>query len=321
MSVQGRLDALDEAGLVHWPAKEGGVPRFKRYLDADAGMAVQDVITDIPPLSSWHKERLGYPTQKPAALLRRIIAASSNEGDTVFDPFCGCGTTIRAAEDLGRSWVGCDIAMPAIRIIQDVLLKNHMLEPGRHYALDGLPVTAEQAGVLFKTSPRSFQTWIVEAVGGVPSTLNSRDRGVDGRIWFHDAGPGDAGDASGASRRPKKSSGPKGDLKSMVISVKGGHTGPAHVRELKGTLEREERDGAALLAGFLCLQEPTKEMQREAAAAGMLDHGGEMFPRIQILTARDVLEGGRRFSTPARLGLAKTARDDGRQMLPGLSAE
>jgi hypothetical protein len=294
---------LDAQGLVHWPKKTGGIPRFKRYLSPNAGMAVQDIITDIPPLGAHAKERLGYPTQKPTALLKRIIAASSNDGDIVFDPFCGCGTTIHACEELGRGWVGCDIAMPAIKLIQDALHEKHVLEAGRQYILDGIPVTGDQAEVLFRASPRSFQTWIVESVKGLPCTKHSRDRGIDGWIWFHDTDEG------------------KGDLKSMILSVKGGNTGPAHIRELKGTLEREERAGTAKMAGFLCIQKPTKEMSREAATAGMYECCGERFPRIQILTAHEILDQGRVFDTPRRVRLAKTNHDRGYRILSGLGED
>jgi DNA modification methylase len=116
LSTQGKLDRLDEADLIYWPKKDGGFPRFKRYLTL--GTSVQSVITDIPPINSQAQERLGYPTQKPLALLERIINASSNEGDVVLDPFCGCGTAVDAAQKLGRQWIGIDVTHLSIGLIE-----------------------------------------------------------------------------------------------------------------------------------------------------------------------------------------------------------
>ncbi len=120
LSTTQKLDLLDSAGLIHWPrnrsGKAAGFPRFKRYLSA--GTSVQDIITDIPPINSQAQERLGYPTQKPQALLERIIQSSTNPGDVVLDPFCGCGTTIHAAQKLGRQWIGIDVTYLAINLIK-----------------------------------------------------------------------------------------------------------------------------------------------------------------------------------------------------------
>jgi DNA modification methylase len=254
MTTQERLDVIDAQGLIYWPDKEGGVPRFKRYLKPESGLAIQDIITDIPPLSPHAKERLGYPTQKPTTLLKRIISASSNEGDVVFDPFCGCGTTIYASQELKRNWIGCDIAMPAIKIIKNTLYNKYMMEEKKDYKVTGLPVTAEQARELFKSSPISFQTWIIESVQGIPTVAKSGDRGIDGKIWFYDE---------------------SGKMRNMVISVKGGETvTPSYVRDLRGVLDREED---TLLAGFLSLAEPTKGMRQEAATAGMYECNDESF--------------------------------------------
>jgi hypothetical protein len=114
MDCQARLDVLDSAGLIYWP-KRGKVPRFKRYASVAGGNPVQDIITDIGPLSAHSGERMGYPTQKPVALLDRIIRASSNKGDRIFDPFCGCGTTIYAAQEAEREWIGCDLPFYPLR--------------------------------------------------------------------------------------------------------------------------------------------------------------------------------------------------------------
>lgn len=138
MTAQEKLDFLDEVGLIHWP-KKGKMPYLKRYLETRKGIPVQDVILDIPPLSPTSKERLGYPTQKPLALIERIVHVSSNPGDTVLDPFCGAGTTLVAAQRLGRGWIGIDESPLAIALTQGRLERDFGLEPGRDYVMEGAP--------------------------------------------------------------------------------------------------------------------------------------------------------------------------------------
>ena len=280
-----RLDADDR---LIFPKDKNGRIRRKLYASEQLGPKVGDVWTDIAPLqasrgSGTKSERFDYPTQKPIALLKRIIEASSNEGDTVFDPFCGCGTTIYAAHLTKRNWIGCDIAMPAIQIVQDALRDRYFLEKDKHYMVDGIPITVEQAEVLFNASPTSFQNWIVEAVKGVPSTKKSGDGGIDGRIWFFDENK---------------------DMQCMVLSVKGGHIKPADIRDLRGVLERED---SAHMAGFLSLNEPTKAMKQEAAQAGIYECDGESYQRMQLLTAQQILEEGKTFMMPKRVRIGSKA--------------
>jgi DNA modification methylase len=194
------LDYLDSIDRIYWPKKTNGVPGFKRYLEDMEGVQIQDVIDDISPISSQGKERLGYPTQKPISLLKRIISASTNKGDVVFDPFCGCGTTIYAAHELDRQWIGCDIAILSVKLIRERLTEIYRLVENVHYDVDGIPVSVEQAEELFKRDPFQFQHWLVERVGGFPMQKKVADRGIDGRIYFE----------SGKA------------LKEMIISVKGG---------------------------------------------------------------------------------------------------
>jgi len=271
------LDRMDAEGLVYWPKRAGGWPRMKKYLDETKGVPLQDVWTDISPINSQARERLGYPTQKPIALLSRIIESSSEPGDVVFDPFCGCGTTIYAAEQLGRNWVGCDIAILAVKLIRELLAERYRLIEGVHFVLDGIPVTVEQAEELFRRDPFQFQHWAVERAGGFPMTKKGADHGIDGRMYF------EAGKT----------------LKEMVLSVKGGAIRPTDVRDLRGVLERE--DGAEM-AGFISLREPSRAMREEAATAGMLKYGGIDYPRIQFLTIGDMLEEKREFHTPSKVG-------------------
>lgn len=277
LTVQERLDKLDELNLIYFP-KKGTIPRFKRYLDEAHGVAAQDIITDIDPISPHAAERLGYPTQKPVALLDRIVRASSNPGDVVFDPFCGCGTTIYAAEKAGRKWIGCDIAILSIQLITDVLTDKYQLIKGQHFMVDGIPVSVEQARELWSRDKHQFQHWIVEKVGGFPTKKKSSDYGVDGRVYFET----------------------KDGLKDMVISVKGGETvKPADVREIRGVLEREQ---SSEIAGFLSIKTPTKAMKDEAAAAGFYEYMGVRYERIQFLTAQQILEEKRLFHTPSVVG-------------------
>ncbi|HTU11631.1 MAG TPA: DNA methyltransferase [Allosphingosinicella sp.] len=277
MDCQERLDVLDKAGLIYWP-KRGSVPRFKRYAAVAGGNPVQDLITDIGPLTAHSGERMGYPTQKPIALLERIIRASSNEGQIVFDPFCGCGTSIYAAHQTNRQWIGCDIAILSIKLIRERLTEKYRLVEGSDFVVNGIPMSVDGAQELFNKSPQTFQTWLTERVGGFPMTHSSGDRGIDGRIYFETS----AG------------------LSQMILQVKGGKTvRPTDVRDLRGTLEREE---GAELAGFLSMVPPSRAMLAEAAEAGVYEYMGVKYPRMQFLTVQQVLEERREFHMPAKVG-------------------
>lgn len=277
LSTQDKLDLLDEAGLIYWPVR-GSVPQQKRYAGENPGVGVQDIITDIGPIASQSKDRLGYPTQKPVALLERIILASSDPGDIVFDPFCGCGTTIYAAEKTGRGWIGCDIAILSVKLVREVLAERYRIVEGTHYEVDGIPTSVDGAQALFDKDPSTFQNWFVERVGGFPMQRKSADRGIDGRIYFET----------------------RDGLREMVIQVKGGkHVRPTDVRDLRGVLEREEN---AEMAGFLSIMPASKAMLSEAAEAGTYGYGGVEYPRIQFLTTADVLEDKREFHMPTRVG-------------------
>jgi DNA modification methylase len=272
-----RLEMMDAQGLIHWPKKAGGMPRGKRFLEDSPGVPLQDVWTDIKPLHNMAAERLGYPTQKPITLLDRIIQSSTNPGDVVFDPFCGCGTTIYSAVKNERVWMGCDIAILSIKLIREILTGNEFrLVEGKHFDVSGIPVSVEQAEELFKRDPFQFEHWLVERVGGFP-TKKTGDKGIDGRMYFET----------------------REGLKAMVLSVKGGHVRPTDVRDLRGVLEREH-DTA--MAGFLSLKEPTKAMKEEAATAGQYEYAGVKYDRLQILTVKDILEGKRDFHTPTKMG-------------------
>ena len=266
--------------------------------------SVEDVETQGPPLSdywevaeatgteaplsdAWEvgviaaigKERTGYPTQKPEALLERVIRASSNEGDVVLDPFCGCGTAIAVAQRLGRCWIGIDVTHLAINIIRDRM-------KDADFEVRGEPVDIEGARQLAHDDPFQFQWWILGRVGARPTDQKKgADSGIDGQLAFRGvpAGPAD---------------------QRAIISVKGGKLQPAHVRELRGVLSRE---GAAV-GVLLTLHKPTPAMLKEAARAGFHESHWGRHPRIQILTAQDVLEGRALDLPGSNLASVKKAR-------------
>ena len=283
LSSQDKLDLLDQAGLVHWPA-QGGVPQLKRHARDEAqGVPVQDIIYDIPPVGPNAKERLGYRTQKPVALLERVISASSDEGDLVLDPFCGCATTIEAAHRLGRRWVGVDIAIHAIKRVARVRLGDRLgLREGVEYDARGVPRNVEGAKDLWRRDPYHFQKWAVEQVDGFVTTRRAADGGVDGRLYF--AIPDEP------------------DLQSMIIQVDGGANVPvSKLRDLHGVMEAQQ----ARMAGFIVM-EPLGERKRRnfeqyMAQAGDLDVLGTKYPRMQLLNVEEIIAGAR-FHTPTPFG-------------------
>jgi len=285
------LDELDAQGKIYWPDKAGGVPRYKRYLDEVHGVVLQDVWDDIMAVNSQAAERLGYPTQKPLALLERIVAASSNPGDLVLDPFCGCGTAIAAAEKLERHWIGIDITHLSIA------LQKYRLEamwPGIHYTVVGEPEDVGSAYQLAHDDRYQFQWWALSLVkarplGGADGGKTGKkgsDRGVDGVITFIDEGGG--------------------KTKQIVVQVKSGHVKSGDVRDLKGTVEREK----AAMGVFITLDEPSREMQTEAAAAGFYHSPGwnRDYPRLQILTIDELLRGTEVKMPPSAMTFKQAGR-------------
>lgn len=292
------MKRLDAEGRLHFTRKAG--IRLKRYLEDTKGIPLQCLWTDIPPINSQAAERLGYPTQKPEALLERIIAASSNEGDTVLDPFCGCGTAIAVAERLGRRWLGIDIAPLAVSLIKHRL--QDAFGDKAKYGVIGEPVTIAGAEQLAGDDPYQFQWWALGLVGARPvEQKKGADQGIDGRLFFHD----EIG----------------GKTKQIILSVKAGKTSSPHIRDLLGVLDREK----AAIGVLLTMQEPTRPMRREAALAGFYDSPGwnTKHPRLQILTVGEILEG-KTIDRPAR-GLpsatfktAPKARAPKEKRLPGI---
>lgn len=223
----------------------------------------------IPMIQGNARERLGYPTQKPEVLLERIIKASSNEGDIVLDPFCGCGTTITVAEKLKRKWIGIDITHLAISLMRHRI--NDTFGDNVKYEVIGEPVDLKGSEELAKQDPYQFEWWALGLVGARPAESEKKkgkDRGIDGYIYFHD--------------EPQKT-------KKIVIQVKSGHVNPGQIRDLRGVIERED----AQIGVFITLNKPTKGMIKEAVSAGYYKSPGwgKDYLRLQILTVEELLEG------------------------------
>lgn len=268
---------LDEDGRwFRWQKRKGQEP-YKIYLSE--GRRVGDV-WEIPHINASAKERLGYPTQKPEALLERILLASSNPGGTVLDPFCGCGTTVAVAQRLNRQWIGIDVTHLAITLIRHRLQSAYGEQVAGEYKVIGEPVSVPDAEALAVSDPYQFQWWALGLVGARPvEQKKGADKGIDGRLYFHD----EAG----------------GKTKQVIISVKAGGTNVAHVRDLRGVLDREKAEIGVLIT----MQEPIKPMRAEAASTGFYDSPGwhTKHPRLQILTVRELLEGNG-VDYPSRFG-------------------
>jgi DNA modification methylase len=260
-----KMERLIADGLVV-QTNPGTVPHRKYYLDEGKGVAVQSLWDDIGNLQAADAERLGYPTQKPEALLERIILASTKPGDVVLDPFCGCGTTIAAAQKLGRSWIGIDITHLAINLIRHRLRDSY--GDAAKFKVIGEPVDRAGADSLAKEDPYQFQWWILGLVGARPAEQKKgADKGIDGRLYFHDQ--------------------VGGRTKSIIISVKAGKVSSPFVRDLRGVIEREKAEIGVLLT----MNKPTPDMRKEAAAAGFYESPWGKHPRLQILTVDDLLAG------------------------------
>lgn len=263
-----RMMKAEEDGLIYFPPG-GGVPREKRFLDEQEGVPVSSVWTDIPAINAVAQERLGYPTQKPLALLERIVSASSNEGDLVLDPFCGCGTTVHAAQKLGRRWIGIDLTHLAIGLVRRRLIDAF---PLAKFDIHGVPKDLGAARELAASDKHQFQLWALSMIEAQPYKGGKKgaDSGIDGFLYFKPDGK---------------------TTERAIVEVKGGgNVSPQWVRALAQVVAREK----AKIGILLTLEDPTTTMRREAAAAGLYEspmHG--KFERIQILTIEDLFDGKR----------------------------
>lgn len=271
-------------------SKPGGVPAYKRYLDEMPGVPLQDVWDNILPLGAQATERLGYPTQKPLSLLERIISTSSNPGDIILDPFGGCGTATAAAQKLGRKWASIDITHLSI-----ALQKYRLQEmfPDIQFKVVGEPTDVGSAKQLAGDDRYQFQWWALSLVrakplGGQEDSKTGKkgsDKGIDGVITFID-------DAYSKSKR-------------VLVQVKSGHVKSGDIRDLVGTVQREN----AAIGVFITLEEPTRDMKTEAVSTGYYESPGwnQRYPRIQILTIAELLRGGK-IDMPPQFGTFKQAQ-------------
>ena len=264
-----KMELWEKEGRLYFPENKEQRIQRKRFLDEVKGKPVQTIWDDIAEINSQAKERLGYPTQKPLALLERIINASSNPGDLVLDPFCGCGTTIDAAEKLGRKWIGIDITQLATSLIKNRLRDTY--GDKIEIVTVGEPVTPNEAATLAEQDKYQFQWWALGLVGARPvEQKKGADHGIDGKILFRD---------DPRAAKPEQ----------IIIQVKGGKTGVKDVRDLRGVLDREQ----AAIGVLISLQPPTKEMVAEAVSTGFYVHktNAQQYPKLQLRTVKELMDG------------------------------
>jgi site-specific DNA-methyltransferase (adenine-specific) len=264
-----RMQELDRLGLLEFPKSPEGRIRVRRYLDERQGAPVSTLWDDIPPINSQAQERLGYPTQKPVALLERIVTTSSNEGDVVLDPFCGCGTAIDAAQKLGRHWVGIDVTHLAIGLVEKRLREGY--GDAVNFETIGVPKDLASAQRLAADDPHQFQAWITLKLGGWPWMGGKKggDKGVDGYFYYVGVG---------------------GQTETGVISVKAGaNVNPGMIRDLGRVMQRDNHK----LGLFVCAGLPTKGMEDEANSHGLVETEFGRFPALQCFTLAELFQDRR----------------------------
>lgn len=264
-----RMEKLDAEGRLWFPESIDGRIRIKKYLDEMPGLIAPNLWDDISPIGAQAQERLGYPTQKPLALLERIIAASSNPGDVVLDPFCGCGTAVDAAQKLGRNWIGIDVTHLAIGLIEKRLREGY--GDAVKFETIGVPRDLASAQRLAADKPHDFQNWICLKLGGYPWMGGKKggDKGVDG--YFYYVGEG-------------------GSTGTGVISVKaGGNVNPNMVRDIGRVMTRDGHK----LGLFVSAAMPTRGMEEEAASHGLVETEFGRFPALQIFTLAELFQDRR----------------------------
>ena len=282
--VREKLEALEAEGRIS--RSRTGRPYLKRYLHEQKGVPIRSVLADINPIGAQAAERLGYPTQKPLALLERIVQASSNAGDLVLDPFCGCGTTICAAQKLGRRWIGIDITHLAISLMRQRLAD--MFGDDVEYEVVGQPVDVQSARALAQQDRFQFEWWALGLIPARPANKRKRgaDQGLDGVVFFIDE----------AKRKAKK----------VAVQVKSGHVQSSQIRDLCSVVEREK----AVMGFFVTLEEPTGPMTTEALSAGYYHSPGwnRDYQKMQIRTIEQLLDGEAFDMPAANITLARAGR-------------
>ncbi|XWK91117.1 MAG: DNA methyltransferase [Phormidium sp.] len=288
-SQENMKQLIDEGRVVQ--KKPGTVPRYKRYLDEMPGTPLQNLWDDIKPIQSLSAERLGYPTQKPLALLERIIQVSSDKGDVVLDAYCGCGTTVTVAQSLNREWIGIDITYQSISLILKRLEDSFGKGVLDQIKLNGIPKDMESAIALANKKDdrtrKEFEKWAVLTYSNNRAIINQKkgaDKGIDGIAYFQ-----------GEKDEPEK----------IILQVKSGKVKSGDIRDLQGTVTLEQ----AALGIFITLEEPTKDMIKTAKAAGIYQNKfmSQSCDRIQIVTIREILESNKRLDIRLSLEVLKSA--------------
>ena len=286
------LEHLYQEGRIQFPKKAGGVPRYKRYLDEMSGVAIQSIVTDIAPLSAQSAEKLGYPTQKPEALLERIIQASSNKGDVVLDAYCGCGTTVAVAQKLNRKWIGIDITYQSISLILMRLEDSYGEAAIFNVKMTGIPKDMKSAEALANKNDdrtrKEFEKWAILNFSNNRAAINHKkgaDKGIDGTAFFIES---------------------EGGHGRIIFQVKSGKVDSRDIRDLHGTMTREK----AALGIFITLKKPTKDMLQEAKTCGLYHHKimGCSYDKIAIVTIQDMIENGLRLHVPLSMEVLKSAQ-------------
>ena len=285
----GTMQRLDNEGRIYYT--KNGFPRLKRYLDEMQGLPVQDTWTDVEALRSWHKERLGYPTQKPEGLLERIIKASSNEGDVVLDAYCGCGTTVAVSQRLDRQWIGIDITYQSISLILRRLESAFGQGVLENVVLNGIPKDMQSAKALANKKDdrtrKEFEKWAVLTYSNNRAIINQKkgaDKGIDGIAYFRSE-----------RDEPEK----------IILQVKSGKVSSRDIRDLQGTMTREN----AVLGVFITLQKPTKDMVKEAKEAGIYrsQYMSNPVDKIRLVTIQEIVEDQKRLDILLALEVLKSA--------------
>ncbi|MEI6371961.1 MAG: DNA methyltransferase, partial [Nostocales cyanobacterium ELA608] len=282
------MEKLDAEGKIYYTKNR--VARIKRYLDESKGLPVQDAWNDIEPLRSWHKELLGYPTQKPESLLERIIQASSNEGDIILDAYCGCGTTVAVSQKLNRQWIGIDITYQSISLILKRLEDTFGKAVLETINISGIPKDMKSAEALaLKKDDRTrkeFEKWAVLTYSNNRATINQKkgaDKGIDGIAYF-----------TGDKDEPEK----------IILQVKSGNIKSGDIRDLQGTITLEKAE----LGVFITLKPPTKDMIKTAKEAGIYKsrYMSQPVDKIQIVTVQEIIEGQKRLDIRLSLEVLKS---------------
>ena len=266
-----RMLELENDNRLHYSVAGTGPPRRKVYLSESRGKPVSNLWTDVQALTGGHKERLGYPTQKPLALINRIIKASSNEGDTVLDPFCGCGTTVHAAESLGRKWIGIDISKFSTGLIRDRILHNFKYLNGDDFDMRGTPDSVGEARSLARSDPFEFEKWVCGYIGAEGMFREPGERGADGGV-------------DGVLKFFPVREGKKVKPEYAIVQVKGGNVSPDAVKALHETVRRYEATAGVMV----CFSDQLGTVENQRVKATFSDAWGS-YPVIQGFSVESLL--------------------------------